>query len=286
MLRKMKNGEFEQYVDFAYGLALKLPHSGFPVYTDGVKTKEDFISRSRMGLCREEEEILLFEYQGCVQGWIHYYDIREDRYLGVCSILIRDGYERALEELLEYWSTKFPEYTWSMFFPEENKEALAFMKKRGYQDRGQEAVNVLLFENYFVKEESSSVIPVDVQNFDLFRKLHSSFEEGMYWTSDRIEAAIDHWGIFVFVEEESSRGALYYNRQTTRMLEIFGIDVHDEEDAPVIVEKLLISCLNRAKEEHAESMYFFNERFPNEMMEELGFHYITTAHYFEEGSDR
>ncbi|MDE6607268.1 MAG: hypothetical protein K2K54_05880 [Lachnospiraceae bacterium] len=281
MLRKMKDSEFEQYVDVAYELALELPHSGFPVYADGVKTKEDFINRSRMGLCSEEEEILLFEYQGNVQGWIHYYYIRENRYLGVSSILIRDGYERALEELLQYWNTKFPGYTWSLYFPEENTEALDFMKKRGCQDRGQEAVNVLLFENYSVKEESSAVIPIGLQNFELFRKLHGSFEEEMYWTSDRIEATIDNWGIFAYVEGESSRGVLYYNRQTPRMLEIFGIDVHDGADASVIVEKLLISCLNRAKEEHAESMYFFNDRFPNEIMEALGFHHITTAHYFE-----
>ena len=30
MLRKMKDSEFEQYADFAYGLALELPHFGFP----------------------------------------------------------------------------------------------------------------------------------------------------------------------------------------------------------------------------------------------------------------
>jgi len=217
-----------------------------------------------------------------IKAVIHYYHIDEDHYIGINSILIRDEYERALAELLEYWKMRFPGYIWSMYFPKENKPALTFMKKCGFQDRGQEAVNVLLLEHYSVKEESGSVIPIDLQNFDLFRGLHSSFEADMYWTSDRIEAAIENWKIFACVADEDCRGVLYYNRQTSKMLEIFGIDVPDEADASVIVEKLLVSCLNKAKEEHAESIYYFNDRFPNEIAERVGFRCITAAHYFEE----
>ncbi len=300
MLRKIKAYEFDRYAEFAYRLAMEPACSGFPLYTDGIKTKEDFLERSRRGLCREEEELLLFEREGNVQGWVHYYVIKEDCYIGICSLLIGDGQESALEELMAYWKQRFPGYEWSMYFPEENRAALSFMSRRGYRDKGKEAVNVLLFKEYQTREESGFVFPVGRENFDLFRKIHAGFEAEMYWTSDRIWEDLENWEIFAYVipEEEKvsgdtavdpapvkagkgcCKGVIYYNRQTSKDLEIFGIDVPDLLGG--VVEALLIACLNKAKEAHAESMYFFNERFPNEIPEGLGFRRITTAHYFEE----
>ncbi len=34
--------QVEKYLDFSYGLALDPTRSGYPTYTDGVKTKENF----------------------------------------------------------------------------------------------------------------------------------------------------------------------------------------------------------------------------------------------------
>ena len=38
MLRLCSKEEFDQYVDFAYDLALDVTKSGYPTYCDGVKT--------------------------------------------------------------------------------------------------------------------------------------------------------------------------------------------------------------------------------------------------------
>ncbi len=60
MLRTLKQEEFEQYAEFAFSLVLDLSKSSYPTYTDGIKTKEDFIRTAKKALEKENEEILLF----------------------------------------------------------------------------------------------------------------------------------------------------------------------------------------------------------------------------------
>ena len=73
MLTRLKESDFEKYAEFAYSLALDLTSSGYPTYADGIKTKEEFINRSRIAFARENEDILLYERDGQVCCWIHYY---------------------------------------------------------------------------------------------------------------------------------------------------------------------------------------------------------------------
>ena len=283
MLRNIKENEFEQYIDFAYNLAKDLSKSAFPIYTDGVKDEEYFYEVAKRGIERAHHEILLFEKDNVVEGWIHYYYLEEDKYLGVNTILIRNGETDALAELLAYWKNKFVGYSWNLYLPEENQAAISFLKKQGYADKGQEYVNVLLFEDYEVQQESKNMVGVRKENFELFHTVHSQFEADMYWTSERIENHMEEWEIFAYIEDEKCLGAVYYNGKGEDDLEIFGIDIIDDCERNTVIENLLISCLNHAKRCGAKSMYFFNEdAFAQELAVNVGFECKTVAHYFSE----
>lgn len=283
MLRNLEENEFERYIDFAYELAKDLSKSAFPIYTDGVKDKKYFYEVAKRGIEREHHKILLFENDNVVEGWIHYYYLEEDKYLGVNTILIRNGYTDALAELLAYWKNKFTGYSWNMYLPEENQEALSFMKDQGFLDQGKEYVNVLLFGDYEVRQDSKKVVSVGQKNFELFRTVHSLFEEDMYWRSERIEKHMEEWEIFAYVEDGKCLGTVYYNGKGEEDLEIFGIDIIDGCDRDIVIENLLISCLNHAKRCGAKSMYFFNEEaFTQALALKVGFNCKTVAHYFSE----
>ena len=64
MLRLLQETEFDRYIGFAYELALDPARSGYHVYYDGMKTREDFVSRARKALERPGEDILLFVEDG------------------------------------------------------------------------------------------------------------------------------------------------------------------------------------------------------------------------------
>lgn len=47
MLRIMEAAEFDRYIELAYELAMDPARSGYPTYCDGMKTKGDFVERTR-----------------------------------------------------------------------------------------------------------------------------------------------------------------------------------------------------------------------------------------------
>ena len=273
MLHKISKIEYEAFLDFVYSLTADLSCSSFPVYNDGVKTKEFFCKRSIKGLSSPEEEILLFEDNGMVEGWIHYYHFDADKYLGMNSMLIRNGYEKALSELFDYWNLNYSGYMLALYFPEENKEALQFMEKNGFSDICQDVVDVLLFKDYMPLAESENIVRVTSDNFEIFRSVHSRFDDEMYWSCDRIKDSLERWRIFAYINGGRCEGVLYYivSKNNSANLEIFGIDYLEDRFDPNVAEKLLISGLNRAKAENAESMYFFNDKETHKITEKLGF---------------
>ncbi len=79
MLIPLQEKDLNQYVDFVYELALDPARTFYPVFFDGIKTKEDFIARVRKAFSRPEDEILLCQVNGTVEGWLHYFHLPGDR---------------------------------------------------------------------------------------------------------------------------------------------------------------------------------------------------------------
>ena len=70
MLRIMEAAEFDRYIELAYELAMDPARSGYPTYCDGMKTKGDFVERTRESMERADEDVLVFEENGTVEGVI------------------------------------------------------------------------------------------------------------------------------------------------------------------------------------------------------------------------
>lgn len=287
MLHKISKTEYDRYKDRIYDISSDLSCSSFPIYADGVKDREFFYSKSLRGLNSGSEEILLYEKGGEVLGWVHYYFIESDSYLGISSMLIEKNFGSALEELFEYWGRRFAGFSWCFYLPSENIDALKFMSENGFSASSEEVVDVLLFKNYSLETrgtEDENIIEINSGNFGIFENIHSRCDGGMYWTSERIKNALDKWRIFAYVKDGNCLQALYYIC-VGKDFEIFGIDSaeenNDAEFDGYMTEKLLISGLNAAKKEGAESMYFFNDEKTHRMAEKSGFKRITNALCFE-----
>lgn len=97
MISTLQIKDFDKYIDFVWELAQDQTKSGYPTYTDGIKTKQDFITRERKAFSRENEDILLFTLNGQIEGWIHYCARPQDNYLDTCTFNIRTGISTALE---------------------------------------------------------------------------------------------------------------------------------------------------------------------------------------------
>lgn len=258
MLRIPTANEFEEYSERAYMLALDPSRSSFPSYADGIKTKEDFLAIAKRGFESENEEIYIFEHGGEMRGWIHFYVMKEDKYISL-EAFETDGFEKEqFAEFVALLKEKYSGYEVNAGFPSQNERAVSAAIENGFEIIEESAVNILFFSNYEPQPESGRVEPLTKNNLAVFAKLHDKVE--MYWNTKRLTEAYfggDKWRIYL--TEKDGKAAAIYFVYAENIAEIFGLDFSDGFDGTA-AEELLTAALNEAKKNvSAKAMYWFTE---------------------------
>ena len=271
MLNSCTEQEFRKYVDRVYEIALDQSRSGYPTYSDGIKTKEMFIERAGKAFQRDTEEILLFEYESKVEGWIHYYRLPEDNYLQTVSFNIAVHTEQALEEFLTYVGERFKGDDVFLGFSTKNIKAINYLAAHGFERIEESWNNTLYFDRYRKVPEGCGIVRIDKENYAAFRELHSEVEGDMYWNSDRIYEDIEHWMIFVKIEDGQTLGCVYYMLDDDGWFEIYGLDMKGGRFDPKLFRELMGKALNAAEEINGKYMTMFCEAEEQPYIGEFGF---------------
>ena len=220
MLRIPTANEFEEYSERAYVLALDPSRSSFPSYADGIKTKEDFLAIAKRGFESENEEIYIFEHGGEMRGWIHFYVLTEDKYIGI-EAFETDGFEKEqFAEFVALLKEKYSGYEVNAGFPSQNERAVSAAIENGFEIIEESAVNILFFSDYKPQSESGRVEPLTKNNLAVFAKLHDKVE--MYWNTKRLTEAYfdgDKWRIYL--TEKNGKAAAIYFVYAENIAEIF-----------------------------------------------------------------
>ncbi len=258
MLRIPTANEFEEYSERAYVLALDPSRSSFPSYADGIKTKEDFLAIAKRGFESENEEIYIFEHGGEMRGWIHFYVMKEDKYISL-EAFETDGFEKEqFADFVALLKEKYTGYEVTAGFPSQNERAVSAAIENGFEIIEESAVNILFFSDYEPQSESGRVEPLTKKNLAVFAKLHDKVE--MYWNTKRLTEAYfggDKWRIYL--TEKDGKAAAIYFVYAENIAEIFGLDFSDGFDGTA-AEELLTAALNEAKKNvSAKAMYWFTE---------------------------
>lgn len=258
MLRRPDKTEFGEYVEKAYMLAVNPESSSFPSYADGIKTEEDFFEVAKKGFESDGDEILVFEKDGEMLGWIHFYVLTEDRYIGFEAFETDGCADGQTAELVAYLKEKYDGFEINIGFPSQNEKAIKAFFENGFEKLEESAVNILFFGDYEPRAESEFVAPLTKEKLPLFKKLHDPVE--MYWNTERLTKAYfdgDKWRIYIY--EDGERTAALYFVFAENIAEIFGLDFSDGFDAEA-AEALLATALNEAKKKSGtKAMYWFSE---------------------------
>ncbi len=271
MLLECSKNELEKYIDFAFELALDPSKSGYPTYLDGIKTKAMFVERLLEAFDSKEEQILLFVYDGSVQGLIHYYWIPDDRYLQTNAFCIKEAAEQALSEFLSFVSERFKGYDVFLGFPAENKKAVDYLSGRGFECIEDDFNNTAFLDKCVNVSENSEIIRISKENYDYFRILHNQIEGDMYWNSDRIYEDLDDWIVLVKYSEEKPQGAVYYTNADDGCFEIFGVDIDCERYDTELFKELINAAIVDTRRRGGRVMTFFCEKEYEETVLECGF---------------
>ena len=271
MLRYCSKEEFNNYIDFAFELAMDLSKSGYPTYCDGIKTREMFVERSLKAFERYTEQMLLFVYEGEVQGLIQYYWIPEDHYLSTIIFNMNKATEQALSEFLSFVSERFKGYDLFLGFPAENQSAVNYLVSQGLECIENDYNNTAFLEKCGMIPKNSTIFQVGKESYESFRKIHCQIEGDMYWNSERILADLDNWSIFVKENDGEPQGSVYYMNADDGWYEIFGIDMDHGAYDPELFKELLNTALLDANRRNGKVMTFFCDKEYEEFALECGF---------------
>lgn len=263
-LTPLKAGDFDGLIDWAWGLATDRSRSSYPTYTDGVKTREDFVRRAREALSREDEEILLARQDGRATGWIHWYVLPEERYAGCCSVLTERDTAETLTAFEDYAAAKYPGFTLSLGFPGENQAACGWAEKNGFTLEDDLTDTVFRLDGALTEADDPHVERVARATFPDFRHLHDG--EPMFWNSDRILTAWERWLLLLYRREGEPVAAAYV--MDGALPELFGLDGAEDE---AVRRPLLTACLRELQARGRRHLIYFAQRQEIPLLRSMGF---------------
>lgn len=274
MLKPCSEQALISYMDFVYSLALDPSKSGYPIFNDGIKTKELFTTLAKDSFSKEQEDILLFEYNGVVEGWIQYEWIPVDRYLATTGFYIATHMEQALQEFLDFAQRQFRGYDLFLGFPGANETAVRFLSSHGFECIEDTFHHTLSLEQYQPVSGIKDVVRINEDNYELFAELHDQIEGYMYWNSPRIYETLDRWIVFVKLEDGKPVGNVYFKAAVDGIYSIYGVDLLDNIFRPQAFLDLMHSSLRTVTELGGKYVISFCEKEKVPSMRELGFHYV------------
>lgn len=276
MLRRATLQDVAEYGDFAYHLALNQTKSCYPIYADGIKSREDFMADAENGIIKENSELLLFFSSEAVEGFIKYEWLSEDNYLQLTMCSIREGTAQALSELLSLLRERFSGYTLYFGFPEENAEAVRFLSENGFACLEESWNHSFFFDDYTLLPDNKNAVLINRQNFDDFRRVYQPDAE-TYWNCDRILECLADWTIFVYYKDGAPAGTIFLQGNGgyyEGYYEIFGIAFADGKYQEEACRALLTAALNHCKRNNARYMTFLCEEMFLKMLHKLGFRLV------------
>ena len=273
MLRRIKDEEFYKYIDMVYDLSINPKTASYPIFYDGLKTKEDFITYEASSLKDNNSSILLFIIDDKVLGYVNYYFLKEDNYLQVTRFVALNHIDILVKELLDYFKSEYSGYDFYVGFPDDNKETIkVFMDNGCILNEESYNHNIVDLNSINVKEKNNDIYRVTKDNYSLFEVLHKETEDEMYWTSKRIYEDLSNWLVLVKKSNNTSLATIY-GYLDGNSLEVFGTNYINDFDSNIFMDllnDLIIECKNM----NMKSIIFFTEKDELPYMKELGFKLI------------
>ena len=265
MLVKATKEDIAQYMDFAYTLAMDQTKSGYPLWSDGVSTKEEFVERVWRSYESEDRDILLFLVDGAIEGWIQFFYIVEDRYLQTNGFLINSHTEQALTEFLEYAHAHFPGYDLYLGFPKRNIDAISALQKEKCRLIQECYHDIYVFDGSAIQVETDGIVRVTESNFSEFREIYQTDPE-TYWNAERISLTLNEWSIYMLYREDTVAGYV-----CARNGDVVSLGYRDNVFDKSAYKALVTVMLRDVQAAGYKHLIFFNDEESQSAALELGF---------------
>lgn len=263
MLRRAEMMEVPRLLECFWPVAQDLTRSGYPTYTDGIKTFADFSQQVLRALTEEWGEVLIWRTDDGEKGLLVIDEVDEEHVsLPVC--LCKGVQHVFLTEAFAYVRGRHPgKILWWGFAPE-NAELLRFVREQDFELLDDTANwNIDLTR---ADAGASEAVPVMAENEAYFRSLWT--DETMYWNADRILSDPSKWLLYV------TKGGAVACMAEDAMLEIFGFQYRSGFNGEAF-QALMQAVLLGGKARQARYLTCFADAAESELLRPLGFRRVS-----------
>ncbi|TAH69989.1 MAG: hypothetical protein EWM47_05780 [Anaerolineaceae bacterium] len=122
-----------------------------------------------------------------IHGLLALYIEPKDMYVEVIGgVFAKSSYEVIAKKFFEYLRGKYQGYRYDAAYPKENQQAINFMQSVGAKLLGYDYELRLRRNSYISMTENDRVTRLEEAYYKRFTDLHDMFNQGVYWTGDRL----------------------------------------------------------------------------------------------------
>jgi len=151
-----------------------------------------------------------------------------EKYLeAVGGVFAHKNYQSVAMEFYEYLKSHYGGYQYDAAYPEENKNAIEFMKSIGAKTVSSEYELRLRKSNFQEQHKAAHIASLDKKYYDSFIKLHNKYNPEVYWTGEKLLRALDKFDIFIALENNEVMGSVVTSHLSRKVEEIYFIEVEE-----------------------------------------------------------
>ncbi|MEA4960815.1 GNAT family N-acetyltransferase, partial [Lutispora sp.] len=175
----------------------------------------------------------------------------EDMYLeAIGGVFAKNNYEAVAKEFYTYLEDNYKGYRFDAPYPEENEQAIDFMKSIGAELLDFDYELRLSKNEYESMAEIDNIIMLNEKYYGSFVEIHNKFHPDAYWTGERLLKALDKFDIFIILEEEKVIGSIVTSKFSK---EIYLMEVSEDKQnlgyGTALINKAIKHAFNNGADE-------------------------------------
>ncbi|MFC3927060.1 hypothetical protein ACVR05_03390 [Streptococcus caprae] len=274
MWEELTRQNYQYYLPLAYEWSQKIEQTAFPLFCDGVKTRDDFYRWAQEGIERENEHLLIYKIGNQPIAWIHYFVLQDEKQLGLCTFFIIKSVATVMSDLMQLFQQFYCQYKLIFYVPHQNYHLCTVLDQIG-QKIDKQYVDIAHLDNLTAQDSIETVQLVTSENRTQLNDLLAKIEYGNH-IAERLLTEPHIWDVFIYLSNHQPIAILYASHKNPIIHEIFGIVTIKKVTEGVIAD-LVRASLSHSRSNEARFLYFFTDDKEHAIVSQLGFKMLTKA---------
>jgi ribosomal protein S18 acetylase RimI-like enzyme len=170
---------------------------------------ERMLSSFRKKAKHSDDEVLICIEDNEILGVLAVCVVPKEKYIeAVDGVYAKEKYQEIAMLFFKHLKKKYDGFHFDAVYSQENKEAICFMESIGANCISIDLEMKLIKDDFESLKGNKQILPLSYKYYESFRRLHDENHLDVYWTGDRLLAALDKFDVFIALEKDELVGSI------------------------------------------------------------------------------